>query len=49
MAVNNWVRSRAIKHIKPKGEPSLIPLTEIKKVRKVLLQYGRLRRDALGQ
>ena len=49
MAVNNWVRSGTIKHIKPKGEASLIPLSEIKKVRKVLLEYGRLRRDALGQ
>jgi len=49
MAVNNWVRAGTIKHIKPKGEPSLIPLSEIKKVKKVLDQYGRLRRDALGQ
>lgn len=49
MAVNNWVRSGAVKHVKPKGEPSLIPLSEIKKVRKVLREYGRLRRDALGQ
>jgi len=49
MAVNNWVRSGAVKHIKPEGEPSLIPLREIKKVRKVLLEHGRLRRDALDQ
>ncbi len=49
MAVNNWVRSGAVKHIKPKGEASLIPLIEIKKVRKVLREYGRLRRDALGE
>lgn len=49
MAVNNWVRSGTIKHIKPRGEPSLIPLREIKKVRKVLHEYGRLRRDALDQ
>ncbi len=49
MAVNNRVRSGAVKHIKPKGEASLIPLTEIKKVRKVLSEYGRLRRDALGE
>jgi hypothetical protein len=49
MSINNWVRAGTIKHIKPKGEPSLIPLSEIKKVKKVLDQYGRLRRDALGQ
>jgi hypothetical protein len=49
MAVNNWVRAGTIKHVKPKGEPSFIPLSEIKKVKKVLDQYGRLRRDALGQ
>lgn len=47
MAVNNWVRAKTIRHIKQKGEPSLIPLSEIKKVRKVLEEYGRLRRDAL--
>ena len=49
MSINNWVRAGTIEHIKPKGEPSLIPLSEIKKVKKVLDQYGRLRRDALGQ
>jgi hypothetical protein len=48
MAVNNWVRSRAIKAIKPKRGPSLIPLSEIKKVKKVLDEHGRLRRDVLG-
>lgn len=48
MSVNNWVRSRTIGVIKPPGQPSVIPLSEIKRVRKVLLQYGRLRRDAMG-
>lgn len=48
MAVNNWVRSKAIKHIKVPGQPSLIPLSEIKRVRKVLGEYGRLHRAALG-
>ena len=48
MAVNNWVRSKAIKHIKVSGQPSLIPLSEIKRVRKVLAEYGRLRRGARG-
>ena len=48
MTVNNWVNSRAIGHIKQEGHPSLIPLHEIKRVRKILLEHGRLRRDALG-
>lgn len=48
MAVNNWVRSGVLPAIKPPGQPSVIPLAEIKKVRKVLLEYGRLRRSALG-
>ena len=49
MAVNNWVNSGLLPHIKQKGLPSVIPLREIKRVRKILLQYGRLRRDALGR
>ena len=49
MAVNNWVRSGVLSHIKQKALPSVIPLREIKRVRKILLQHGRLRRDALGR
>lgn len=49
MSVNNWVRSGALRAVKPPGQASVIPLSEIKRVRKVLLEYGRLRRDALGQ
>ena len=49
MAVNNWVNSGLLLHIKPKGQPSVIPLREIKRVRKILLKHGRLRRDALGR
>lgn len=49
MSVNNWVRSGALKALKPPGQPSVIPLSEIKRVRKVLLEYGRLRREALGE
>lgn len=52
MTINNWVNSKspALREIKQRGPgPSLIPLSEIKKVKKVLDQYGRLRRDALGQ
>lgn len=49
MAVNNWVNSGLLLHIKPKGQPSVIPLREIKRVRKILMEHGRLRRDALGR
>ncbi len=49
MTINNWVNAGNLKHIKARGQASLIPLSEIKKVRKVLLEYGRLRRDALGR
>lgn len=49
MSVNNWVRSGQLRCIKPPGQPSVIPLSEIKRVHKVLLEYGRLRKDALGR
>ena len=49
MTVNNWVRSGALRDIKQKTLASVIPLREIKRVRKILLQHGRLRRDALGR
>jgi hypothetical protein len=49
MAVNNWARSGAIKAFKPEGQPSMLPLSEIKRVRKILEEYGRLNREALGQ
>lgn len=49
MTVNNWVNSGLLPHIKQKGQPSVIPLREIKRFRSVLLAHGRLRRDALGQ
>lgn len=50
MTINNWVNSHALREIKRRGPgPSLIPLSEIKKVKKVLDEYGRLRRSALGQ
>lgn len=49
MAVNNWVNSGLLPHIKQKALPSVIPLREIKRVRKILLKHGRLRRDALGR
>jgi excisionase family DNA binding protein len=49
MTINNWVKAGHLKHIKARGQPSLVPMSEIKKVRKILLEYGRLRQDALGQ
>ena len=49
MTINNWVNAGDLKHIKAMGQPSLIPLSEIKKVKKVLDEYGRLNRDALGR
>ncbi len=49
MTINNWVNAGHLKHIKAPGQASLIPLSEIKKVKKVLEEYGRLQRDALGQ
>ena len=49
MAVNNWVNSGLLLHLKQKDVASVIPLREIKRVRKILLEHGRLRRDALGR
>ncbi len=49
MTVNNWVNEGLLPHIKQKGQPSVIPLREIKRVRDIRLAHGRLRRDALGQ
>lgn len=34
MSVNNWVRSGDISHIKVAGQPSAIPLKEIKRIRR---------------
>ncbi len=43
MSVNNWVRAKKIRHIKAAGQPSAIPLSEIKKVRKALADQQRKR------
>jgi hypothetical protein len=43
MSVNNWARSRRIRHIKIPGQPSAIPLSEIKRVKKILAEERRLR------
>ena len=43
MSVNNWVRGGRVRHIKVAGQPSAIPLSEIKRVRKALAEERRLR------
>jgi hypothetical protein len=43
MSVNNWVRTGKMKEIKVPGNPSAIPLSEVKRVRKILAQERRLR------
>jgi hypothetical protein len=49
MTVNNWVNTGLLLQIKQKAVASVIPLREIKRVRKILQRHGRLRRDALGR
>ena len=41
-AVNNWVRAGKMKHIKIAGQPSVVPLPEIKRIKKLLTPRGRL-------
>jgi hypothetical protein len=43
MSVNNWVRAKKIRDIKVAGQPSAIPLSEVKRVRAVLAKEKRLR------
>ena len=43
MSVNNWVRDQKMRHIKVKGQPSAIPMSEVKRVRKILAESGQLR------
>ena len=50
MTIGNWVKAGDLKEIKQPGPaPSLTTLYEIKKIKKVLDEYGRLRRDAHGR
>lgn len=47
MAVNNWVRTGKMRQIKIPGHPSQIPLSEVKRIRRLLTPKGRLpRREA---
>jgi excisionase family DNA binding protein len=34
MSINNWVRAGRLKHIKVPGQPSAIPLSEVKRMRR---------------
>lgn len=41
-AVNNWINARKMRHIKIAGQPSAVPLSEIKRIKKLLTPRGRL-------
>ena len=43
MSVNNWVRAQKVEHIKMSGQPSALPLSEVKRVREILAEERRLR------
>ncbi len=43
MSINNWVRAKKLRHIKVAGQPSAIPLGEVKRVRAILAKERRLR------
>lgn len=45
MAVNGWVRSGQMRHIKVAGQPSVIPLSEVKQIKARLGRGRRLRRS----
>lgn len=45
MAVNGWVRSGQMRHIKVAGQPSVIPLSEVKHIKARLGPGRRLRRS----
>ena len=42
MAVNNWVRGGRMDDIKLPGKPSMIPLKEVKRIKKLLAGGNRL-------
>ncbi|MGH2660119.1 MAG: hypothetical protein ACRDHS_10760 [Actinomycetota bacterium] len=43
MSVNSWVRAGKLKHLKIPGHPSAIPLTDVKRVKRVLQRQRQLR------
>lgn len=46
MTINNWARAGKIHHIKVTGQPSAIPLKEVKRMRKLLIEARREWRGA---
>lgn len=44
MSISNWTKGRGgtLRHVKIPGQPSAIPLSEVKRVRKILLKQRRL-------
>ena len=43
MSVNNWVRAKKVRHIKVAGQPSAIPLSEVKRIRAIRAKEKQLR------
>lgn len=43
MSVNNWVNAKKMRHIKVAGQPSAIPLSEVKRIRAILAKEKQLR------
>jgi len=41
-AVNNWINARKMRHIKIAGQPSAVPLSEVKRIKKLVTPRGRL-------
>lgn len=46
MSINKWVRAEKLRHIKVTGQPSAIPLKEVKRMRKLLTEARREWRGA---
>ncbi len=45
MTVNTWVRAGKLRHLKIRGQPSAIALSEVKRVKRLLQKQRRLRGD----
>jgi hypothetical protein len=41
-AVNKWINAKKMRHIKIAGQPSAVPLSEVKRIKKLLTPRGRL-------
>lgn len=42
MSINNWARAKKLKHIKVAGQPSVIPFSEVKRIKKIREEQARL-------